>query len=292
MAEKKHHTIILVPHARAKMRKWCVTNTQIGVALSLLVFLGLSSVLVSWFYFRASASPAQIAKLESENRDLRQANTSFEANLAKLQKQLAETEERTRQLAIVAGVDGLGEGGNGEAGVGGPDLGESPEDLPSIERRTGDLAGTLDRVEGLLEQRARWISSTPSIAPARGILTSGFGSRSDPLTHGRGNHEGIDISAPAGQPVVAPADGLVIQAGEMGGYGNTILVTHGFGITTRYGHLSRIGVKPGQRVRRGETIGRVGSTGRSTGDHLHYEVHVDGKPVNPIAYLLDQSNGS
>jgi murein DD-endopeptidase MepM/ murein hydrolase activator NlpD len=147
-------------------------------------------------------------------------------------------------------------------------------------------------VEAKLNQRVRWISATPAIAPVKGIFTSGFGFRSDPLTHGRGVHQGIDIAAAPGQPVRASADGVVVKAGTIGGLGQAVYVVHGFGVTTRYGHMSRIEVRPGQRVKRGDVLGRVGNTGRSTGYHLHYEVRVDGDAVNPLAYILDTPGAS
>ena len=196
--------------------------------------------------------------------------------------------ERTRQLAIVAGVEGLQSGA--EAGVGGgTPLDESMGGLPGLESRASQLAGALDAVESRLNEQVRWISSTPAIAPVKGIFTSGFGVRADPLTHGRGDHQGVDIAAAPGQPVRASADGVVIRAGDVGGLGQAVFIAHGFGVTTRYGHMSRIEVRPGQRIRRGDVVGRVGNTGRSTGYHLHYEVRVDGDPVNPLAYILDDT---
>jgi murein DD-endopeptidase MepM/ murein hydrolase activator NlpD len=188
-----------------------------------------------------------------------------------------------------AGNVGIGIGDTAEAGIGGGTAVEEvgPDDLPAMASRMKQMDGTLAAVAARLQQRARWISQTPAITPVKGIFTSGFGSRSDPLTHGHGNHQGVDIAAAPGQPVRASADGIVMRAGNLGGLGNAIFVAHGFGITTRYGHLSRIEVRPGQRVKRGDVIGRVGNTGRSTGYHLHYEVRQDGDPVNPLAYILD-----
>jgi len=189
----------------------------------------------------------------------------------------------------VAGIESLGDGI--EAGVGGPTAVEeaSAGDLPRLQVRAAQLAGALTAVEAKLEQRVRWISSTPAIAPVKGIFTSGFGTRSDPLTHGRGTHQGVDIAAAPGQPVHASADGIVMMASEQGGLGRAVFLAHGYGLTTRYAHLSSVSVHPGQRVRRGDIVGRVGSTGRSTGYHLHYEVRIDGEPVNPLAYILDNS---
>jgi murein DD-endopeptidase MepM/ murein hydrolase activator NlpD len=290
---KRHHTVIIVPHAHAKLRKWRVTNLQIGLAAGALLLLTFTAVYFTWSHFSTSINPVEIARLKTENEKLRHVNLGFESSIRKLQNQLTESEDRTRQLAIVAGLDNL-EGAGAEAGVGGgaPVEEASVSDLPVMEDRVGELSGVLDAVEAKLEERVRWISSTPAIAPVKGILTSGFGYRADPMTHGRGVHQGVDIAAAHGQPVRASADGIVMRANPIGGLGNAVYIAHGFGVTTRYGHLSRLDVRPGQRVKRGDVVGRVGNTGRSTGPHLHYEVRVDGEPVNPIAYILDSSGAS
>lgn len=118
-------------------------------------------------------------------------------------------------------------------------------------------------------------------------LTSSFGNRSDPFTGRRARHNGIDIPGPTGTPIYATADGQVGRAQRLGGYGNYIEIEHGHALQTRYGHLSQILVEPGQRVRRGDLIGLMGSTGRSTGPHLHYEVRIAGAPVNPIPFIAE-----
>ncbi len=127
----------------------------------------------------------------------------------------------------------------------------------------------------------------PSAKPlSTAEFTSGFGSRSDPFRHGAAFHPGIDLAAPYGTPVHATAEGTVIRAGwNSGGYGNMVEIDHGRGIITRYGHMSKVLVSEGEHVTRGEEIGRVGSTGRSTGNHLHYEVRIDNSPVNPIPFM-------
>lgn len=286
----QHNTIIFVPHAHAKLRKWRVTNLQIGLLVGVFLVLALASVYFIWSHFNTPVNPVEVTRLQTEIRELRQANQSFETSIQKLQTQLSGYEDRTRELAIVAGVESLGDGV--EAGIGGsaPEDASLP-DLPQIQARAALLDGALDTVEARLEQRMRWISSTPAITPVRGILTSGFGYRADPLTHGRGNHQGIDIAANYGQPVHASGDGIVLQAGDQGGLGKAVFLAHGYGMTSRYGHMSAITVRPGQRVKRGDVIGKVGNTGRSTGPHLHYEVRVDGEPLNPIGYMLDDGSG-
>ena len=118
-------------------------------------------------------------------------------------------------------------------------------------------------------------------------MTSRVGSRPDPITGDKDFHQGLDISADQGSQVYATADGTVAHAAAEGGYGNLIVLDHGYGLETRYGHLSRYNVKPGDKVKRGDVVGFVGSTGRATGSHLHYEVRVNGRLLNPLQLLLN-----
>jgi murein DD-endopeptidase MepM/ murein hydrolase activator NlpD len=141
-----------------------------------------------------------------------------------------------------------------------------------------------------VERRELLASATPSIWPAHGWLTGTFGGRSDPFTGEPGYHQGIDISTEKGQPVYATADGTVEGASYTGDYGNLIVLRHGFGLSTRYGHLSSFAAEAGQSVKRGDVIGYVGSTGRSTGSHLHYEILANGKLINPLQLLTQPAN--
>lgn len=162
----------------------------------------------------------------------------------------------------------------------------SPEDTFGILR---DLLQGLERrllfVRRDVERREKLASATPSMWPTQGWLTGTFGMRSDPFSGEQGFHQGIDISADKGTPVLAPADGTVESSSFTHDYGNLLVVKHGFGLMTRYGHLSGFAVKPGQRVKRGDVIGYVGSTGRSTGSHLHYEILANGQLLNPLQLL-------
>ncbi len=130
-------------------------------------------------------------------------------------------------------------------------------------------------------------STIPSLWPVRGQITAGFGQRMDPWSGEGAFHPGLDISAPYGTKIQSAAGGVVFYAGPEAGYGNQISIDHGYGITTKYGHLSKINVVVGQEVERGQTIGAIGMTGKATGPHLHYEVHVYQTPVNPSRYLRD-----
>lgn len=140
-----------------------------------------------------------------------------------------------------------------------------------------------------LQDRAARIVSTPSIMPAPGYISSEFGYRSNPYSGMKTFHAGIDIANNYGVGIVAPADGLVTLTGTLGGFGLVVKIDHGYNVVTKYGHNSRILVKPGQRVRRGDRIAEMGSSGRSTGPHLHYQVEVAGRPVNPRLFILEDT---
>lgn len=283
----KYHTVILVPHARARFRKWRITNRQLLMAAGGAALLIAGSLFTTWSFFTSTIDHNELERVTSENESLREINRSFEQSIATLRQQLTEFEDQTRQLAIVAGLDTFAP--DPQAGVGGlpGPSGDSASALEHLGDRATSLSSVLGEVAANLEERQQLISSTPSIAPVRGILTSGYGYRRDPIDGTRAPHFAIDIAASPGQEVRVTADGVVVRAGRAGGLGNAVYVAHGYGITTRYGHLSRIDVRPGDRVRQRDVIGLVGNTGRSTGYHLHYEVRVDGKPENPRAYILD-----
>ncbi|MGA7615876.1 MAG: M23 family metallopeptidase [Thermoanaerobaculia bacterium] len=208
-----------------------------------------------------------------------------------MRTQLKSVEDKTRKLAIIAGVTTLDAGSQG--GVGGISQedalpgGQYRDEVDKMTWKSKRIAQDLTTLEAKFVRRSHLLSCTPSIAPVHGILTDGFGGRSDPFTGEPGTHNAVDISSAIGQPVRAPADGVVVKASWANGYGNVIYISHGFGYSTRYGHLSAYAVKPGDHIKRGDIIGYVGSTGRSTGPHLHYEVRVNNNPVNPLEYILN-----
>lgn len=169
----------------------------------------------------------------------------------------------------------------------------SPEDTFGLLREVlGGLESRLRSVRNVVDRRQALARATPSLWPANGWLTGGFGGRSDPFTGEAGFHQGIDISADKGQPVYVTADGTIETAAYSGDYGNLIVVKHGFGITTRYGHLSAYAVQAGQKVKRGQVIGYVGATGRATGSHLHYEILANGQLLNPLQLLTEGADSS
>jgi murein DD-endopeptidase MepM/ murein hydrolase activator NlpD len=287
--DKRYSTIIFVPHARAKFRKLKVSHRFLFSILSLVTSSLCLSTFFSVQYFTSLTQTHELSKLRNENRELQSANEQFSKSVESLRTQLHTVEDRTRKLAIIAGITTLDESSQGGTGGLRNDDNNNPyrDDVDKMTFRSHRLQNDLNVVEQKFVAQSQLLSSTPSIAPVRGILTDGFGGRSDPFTGEPGQHNAVDISSAVGQAVRAPADGIVVKAEWANGYGNVIYISHGYGYSTRYGHLSSYAVRPGSRVKRGDIIGYVGSTGRSTGPHLHYEVRINNQPVNPLAYILN-----
>ena len=287
---KRYSTIIFVPHARAKFRKLKVSHRLLFSIISLVSTSLCLSTFFSVQYFTSLSQTHELSKLRRENRELQTANEQFGKSVESLRTQLRTVEDRTRKLAIIAGITTLDEASQGgSGGLRNDELAGSPyrDDVDKMSFRSTRLSKDLSELEEKFVAQSRMLSSTPSIAPVRGILTDGFGGRSDPFTREPGQHNAIDISSAVGQPIRSPADGIVVKAEWASGYGNVIYISHGYGYSTRYGHLSAFSVRPGARIKRGDVIGYVGSTGRSTGPHLHYEVRVNNNPVNPLEYILN-----
>ena len=228
-------------------------------------------------------------RIEEENNRLRMENERQRQQLNSLKNRVDAIEDTSRRLSEMSGVPAEGqqqeeqEEGTSPHGAGGPALDAASVEL--LELRAARLEMDLQVYEAALKEQAR----VPSIWPVQGESTDSFGYRGNPFGGGGSEfHPGQDIAAPPGTPVFAPADGTVIEAGWKNGYGQTVVLDHGNGMTTRYGHLSKIEVAAGQELKRGEELGLVGSTGRSTGPHLHYEVRLGDLPVSPLHYLPGQ----
>lgn len=262
--------------SRAHIRRICVHKRWLK-ASALVMFAVLCSLVYGFYGLTQQAAHLRI---ERENQRLRAENDKQRQELQNLNKRVDAVEDTSRKLAEVSGVQEEVKVVHGKGGPARPV--DSAAALVALELKTAKLEREMRMYEGFLRQHGM----TPSIWPVTGKLESGVGGRRNPFT-GRGYeyHEGQDIDAAYGTPVQAAARGKVIIAGWQRGYGNVVYVDHGGGLTTRYGHLSEIDVTLGQSVTRGQTIGLVGSTGRSTGPHLHYEVRINNQPVDPKQYL-------
>lgn len=159
--------------------------------------------------------------------------------------------------------------------------------IETVNLQATKQAFNLQSLLSTLEKKSFILSSVPMSKPVKGWYASGFGYRTSPFTGKRALHRGLDIAAPVGTPIYAPADGVIIFSGNKSGFGKFIMIAHGNGIVTRYGHNAQLLVKPGDKVQRGDKIATVGLTGRTTGPHLHYEVWVNGKPANPSNFIIN-----
>jgi murein DD-endopeptidase MepM/ murein hydrolase activator NlpD len=301
---KKKYTIMILPDETTRVRKYSVPkNTVRGFLLILAVLiLGLGYLVTD--YYGVKRMVAELDKLRLEARQHQQQLVTFAKSFDDLQSEMTRLRQFDMKLRVMADLDGviypeqiMGIGGENPEPFN-PLEGElSFQDqtiINSMNRSLGRLKTEVNIQERsfqelveYLEDQKSLLASTPSIWPVKGWLTSTFGYRSSPFTGRREMHKGLDIATRSGTPVIAPADGLVVFAGREGGFGNMVVIDHGYGITTRYGHCSTIDVKLGQKVKRGDAIARVGNTGRSTGPHVHYEVAVNGVSVNPSRYILN-----
>ncbi len=289
---KQQHTVIFVPHARAKFRKWRFTTLQACLVLGTLALLSVGGSVATVLYFTTNFDRHLLDEIEQENAELRQENQGFERSIRDLGGDLADFQQQIHKLAIVAGVSELAPATEG--GIGGPLAvdGGMDENLSLLESDVDVLGRSVSLLQQRFDERRLLISRTPAVTPVKGLLTSRFGYRPDPFDKDKRRtfHGGIDITAPRGKKVRATGDALVIKTGRLRGLGNAVYLSHGYGITTRYGHLLKILVEEGQQVKRGDVVGQVGNTGRSTGNHLHYEVRVDGRATNPLGYILDSTS--
>ena len=291
MFGKKFYTIIVVPHAKAKFRKLRVPYALIMLAGMMLAGTIAGVGILTYRYTATQVDAGELTELRSENRKLRRENERTRDITTALERRLDGFQETVGKFKVMFGVGGDA-GGTGEVGGRPP---ETPQDrynafayLSRLKADAESLAEEFSHISAEVEERVVAMNSTPTIRPVKnGFVSSRFGYRTDPFTGKRTFHPALDISTWYWDEVFSPADGVVVRTDRNRGSGNFIELSHGFGYTTLYAHLKKFNVKPGQEVKRGDVIGYVGNTGRSTGPHLHYEVRFHGKAVNPTKFILD-----
>lgn len=298
---KKRLSILIIPPSTDRVREYSVPQWIVRgcIAVAATIVLGfVSSIGVATYGINKVSEQQDHAE---ENAELRASLTSISADVRVLREQLARLEAAEKRVRSVFGFPEVN-ADERALGVGGANV-DVIEDLPESIQLSNALESEIDRLlhraaferenfesvfSALLDQKQR-LDHTPSTYPTNGILMRGFGVKSDPFTGQMRPHRGLDLAAPVGTPVYATASGKVILREFQTHYGNTIVIDHGYGVETLYGHLSKFAIKKGQSVRRGELIGYVGNTGYSTGPHLHYEVHANGRPQNPMDYVYDKA---
>ena len=285
MAREERFYAFIIAHtsrSRARVQRIRIEKRSVSIFCILLLLLG-----VGLFYglYGLTQHAAHI-RTEFENQRLRAENERQRQELEKLNNRVEKVEDTSRKLAEKSGVVDTSAG---LPGTGGPALPLDEMALATVTAKMGRLEEDMKAYEAILRQRGY----TPTVWPVDGKLEAGFGGRRNPFGGaGYEFHSGQDIEAPWGAAVVAGASGRVTFVGWQNGYGQLVVVDHGGGLTTRYGHLSQIDVELDQTVQRAQLLGKVGSTGRSTGPHLHYEVRINDQPVNPRQYLLLNNNST
>lgn len=300
--KKEYFTIMVVPGPNSPVRTLRISKSAIKT--SLLSFLGVC-ILSLYLVYEYNDVKDKVWELQSVREELMQQKAqvqNFALNLLDYKRQMFLLRDLDTKLRRAVSL-GPRDKAQQLLGIGGPDelglqnltaLGEKKqaEALKEMSEELSQLKGAASKQEASLqvlieyfEDKRSLFASTPSIWPVRGWVTSRFGTRLSPFSGILKAHEGMDIAAQTGTPVVSAADGVVVKAGFGTGYGNMVEISHGYGIKTLYAHNSRLNVKAGQRVKRGEVIAYAGDSGSSTGPHLHYEVRLNGLPVNPAKYL-------
>lgn len=301
MSNRNYYTIMIVTDGATNISRHKISS----LSLNILIFLFISSFILTGFltlsYVKMHMESQRLSYLERETTLNEKRIEEFEEVFTTLTARLDQLKDMNEKLKDVANISGYG-GGYEMFGIGGP----LPEDREKTDtndglyyerinkdierlRKESELQGrSMQELYSFLEGQKNRLDSTPSILPTRGIYNvRGFGFRKDPITGKLRMHNGVDIINKTGTPIFAPATGVISFTGIRSGYGKYIIVDHGYGVTTGYGHLHSILVEEGQRVKRGDKIALMGNTGRSIGSHLHYEVRINDVPINPLLFVLN-----
>jgi len=298
---RKTLTILVLPQDGAKLKKIVIPRIIPIFFLLAFVFLISYSFIITYLHNGQGAMPSELERLRLKAVKQNMQIHTFSEQMRLLQKEMDKLTRNNKMLMEKASIPeelkaltslALGGSNSDMQSLSSRSplrqkelISQLHADLDSLLARASFLEENQNKLDEYFEDARSIMASSPTLKPANGYITSGFGYRSHPLTGKKEFHRGLDIRAPKGSPIISPADGIVVSTYKNAGYGRMVVVDHGYGIITRYGHVSKVYVKPGQRVRRGEKLADVGSTGRTTGPHLHYEVVRNGITVNPIKYL-------
>lgn len=276
--DNRVYTFLISPSRTSKVRQLSIHRNLLRGAAGCLI---VSLALVIYGAVRLGQHEAlnlKYVSVKSENESLKQTNDAYQNSYARLKGQISYVEDMSKELARKARMEHSPEIDE-LVGIGGP------ETVVALDKAADQLEREVRHINDRLRSDILRLASIPRGLPVNGYVTDGFGMRRNPFNgEGREVHEGLDIAVDFGTPVMATADGLVIFAAPHAGYGNLVIVYHSNGITTRYGHLSRISIEAGQRVKRSDQVGNAGSTGRSTGPHVHYEIRENDQSVDPLRY--------
>jgi len=310
----RYYTLMVIPENSTAVRRWIIPSwiVRTGGIAGVFGLAILAIMLLDYRYVMGRISENK--DLRVENRELRQQVQVFEGRISTIEETMERVRTFSTRLKVITNiedrdklVESLNEDLPEAASNTGVRVAEKSKDTPKnpedarlalhqadwelrfdgLARQSSLLEQQLNDQYELLSDQKAFLDATPTRKPAVGYFTSGFGVRRSPYGGREKMHEGLDIANYPGTAIRAPADGTVVYAGAKAGYGQTLILDHGYRLETWYAHTRRILVRTGQRVRRGEAIAQLGNSGRSTGPHLHYEVRINGIPVDPLSYILE-----
>lgn len=297
---RRFYTVLILPDATTSPRKFHITKAAITVLSSVGAVLVVAFGFFVYQYVHLNVRMLELKQLRQEAGD----RSVLVEKVTQLETEVSRMRDLDRRLRVAVGIE-KADAQPSALAQGGADNVVRTGLIDALRQRTGRLLDWVNRdlaalgeeitsreksfreLKTYLEEKQSVLAATPTILPVKGLLTATFGYRKSPFTGGREYHEGLDLAAPYGTPVQAAADGVVSFAGPLAAYGNVVFINHGHGFQTFYGHNSSNRVREGQTVRRGDIIAYVGTTGRTTGPHVHYEVHLNGSLVNPLQYAID-----
>jgi len=299
---KRRYSILVVPEDNGDVKSYRASSTQGRILILGLALLLTTTAFLAIQYAGKAKDAVALARLRRENSYLRAQVTHLDDSVLEFQMQMAELMEREKILRTMADLSEIdpdvrkvGVGGQSNEDLAGSRLSSetaeiSPNgvsaDLDQLLRQAKLEKQSFQEVQNAFQKNRERLEHTPTIWPTSGYISRGYGPCLDPFTKRRRPHEGIDIVNRVGSPVVATAAGRIVENGWKTDYGWMVVADHGYGYKTAYAHLDSIKVQKGERIKRGQVIATLGNSGRSTGPHLHYEVRVEGRAVNPLKYIL------
>lgn len=295
------YTLIVVPSEGASVKKISVSKKSLLRFAALVSLVLLITSYLAFDYINIQREKYELAQLRTQTKEQKAQIVGLVAKVDQFNTKMEELRQIDKKIRIIANLENRKDKEQ-LLGIGGPVDTENRVNtrlssdnkalIDSIDKNVEQLTQDATKQERsftelleFLKKQKSIMAGTPSVWPVMGWITSEFGSRMSPFTNSREFHAGIDIATRVGNPIKAPADGVVAEAGYQSSMGNSIKIDHGHGLSTWYGHLSRLAVAQGNSVKRGDVIGYVGTSGRSTGSHLHYGVYINNVAVNPRRYL-------
>lgn len=300
---RKDWTFLIMPECTSRVKQFKLSKLWFRFAVCFFIIASIGTCYIFCDYCRMKIFIPGSDLLQGEIETQRSQIQAFSDEINTLKQDMLKLKRLDEKIRIIANIDKPSDK-QAIFGVGGSLPDDLDADLPLTKKHNALVRDMHEQLEHLkvssdlqmksfqdlvvsLENQRSLLAATPSIRPTVGWISSRFGYRTSPFTGRREFHKGLDIAARAGTDIIAPASGVVTFAGKKGAYGLMAIINHGHGVVTRYGHLNKSTVKRGDRVKRGDKIASLGNSGRSTGPHLHYEVNVNGIPINPQKYILD-----